>query len=211
MAFNPLGYQTYGDYATSVAQQYGIPVSVFLNQVSAESGWNPSAVSSAGAQGIAQILPSTAANPGYGISPVNPNDPFASLNFLGQYDAAMFNQYGNWQQALQAYNAGPGNVNAGSTSGIGYAQKILSGTWDNLLGVLGGMTAVNAGLNTPAGMNSCGPGDWFCQTKQWLTSGFGSLIYIGLGVVLILGALLMFANEAGVTQQAEKLAPLLAE
>jgi len=60
------------------AASAGVPVQIFVNQIYQESGFNPNAVSSAGAIGIAQFLPSTAAalNP-----PVDPRDPYQSRTF----------------------------------------------------------------------------------------------------------------------------------
>lgn len=60
-------------------------------------------VSSAGAMGIAQIVPKW--HPG-----VDPLDPFASIDYAARYLRQLFNQFGDWKLALAAYNAGPGNV-----------------------------------------------------------------------------------------------------
>jgi len=79
-------------------------------------------VSSAGAIGLTQLMPGTAAGLG-----VDPWDPEQNLRGGARYLAQMFNKYGNWQQALQAYNAGPGNVDSGNVpqSTLDYANKIL--------------------------------------------------------------------------------------
>lgn len=67
--------------------------------------------SSAGALFAAQVLPSTAANPGYGIKPAASQTP-EEYNRVGrEYFAAMMNKYGgDPYRAAAAYNAGPGRV-----------------------------------------------------------------------------------------------------
>lgn len=61
--------------------------------------------SGAGATGIAQFMPATAADLG-----VNPLDPLQSIAGAGRYLKQMFNIFGNWGDALAAYNWGPGNM-----------------------------------------------------------------------------------------------------
>lgn len=110
----PLDYR---EIARQKAAKYGLIPEVFERQIAAESGFNPSAVSSAGATGIAQIMPSTAK--GWGV---NPRDPIASLDAAAKNMAAYIRTYGGagttdpvkvrtaYEKALQAYNAGPGSV-----------------------------------------------------------------------------------------------------
>ena len=45
------------EYADLMADDAGIDREIFRNQINMESGWNPNAVSWAGAEGIAQIIP----------------------------------------------------------------------------------------------------------------------------------------------------------
>lgn len=59
--------------------------------------------SSAGAIGIAQIIPKWHPN-------VNPYDANASIHYAGFYLAQLQKQFGNWRDALAAYNWGPGNL-----------------------------------------------------------------------------------------------------
>ena len=102
----------YAGLAASYARKYGIDPEIFVRQMVQESGLNPDAVSPAGALGIAQIMPKTAKDPGYGVAPVSdPTDPEESLRFGAEYMRAMLDRYeGDYGKALAAYNAGPGAV-----------------------------------------------------------------------------------------------------
>lgn len=95
----------YRAIATDAATRYGIPPNLFLRQIGAESSWNPNAVSSAGAQGLGQLMPGTAAELG-----VDPTDPAQNLDGAARYLRQQYDQFGDWGTALAAYNAGPGNV-----------------------------------------------------------------------------------------------------
>lgn len=91
--------------ARAAARRHNIPEDLFLRLVQQESRWNPQAVSSAGALGLAQLMPDTAALLG-----VNPHDPQQNLDGGARYLRMMYEQFGNWRLALAAYNAGPGAV-----------------------------------------------------------------------------------------------------
>ena len=77
-----------------------------------ESAFDPRAVSAAGAVGIAQFMPSTAA--GVGVDPFDPFDAIAgAAALLGSYVRGYDGIYANpYVAALSAYNAGPGAVDA---------------------------------------------------------------------------------------------------
>jgi len=88
------------------AIKYGISPVYFVRQIYVESGFNPNAYSPAGAIGIAQFIPSTAASLG-----VNPYDPVSSLDGAARLMASLSKQFGgDYAKALAAYNAGPGAV-----------------------------------------------------------------------------------------------------
>lgn len=74
----------------------------------AESNFNPFAVSPAGAQGIAQFIPSTAA--AYGLD--DPFNPEAAMDAQAHLMSDLIDQLGDPQLALAAYNAGPAPVKA---------------------------------------------------------------------------------------------------
>lgn len=97
---------SYWNIAWKAAVSAGIDPNLFERQIKQESGFNPWAVSPAGAEGIAQFMPATAASMG-----VNPWDPVSALYGAARLMAqnrAMFG--GNYAMALAAYNAGPGAV-----------------------------------------------------------------------------------------------------
>jgi len=80
-----------------------------------ESGGDFNAVSPAGARGGYQIMPATAANPGYGVTPISSEDvldPMKSREFARQYimGIAKANPNATQQEVLQMYNAGPNRV-----------------------------------------------------------------------------------------------------
>lgn len=95
----------YVPHARAAARKHGIPEDLFLRLVQQESGWNPNARSHKGAQGLAQLMPGTAAKLG-----VNAADPVQNLDGGARYLRMMYNTFGDWRLALAAYNAGPGAV-----------------------------------------------------------------------------------------------------
>src|SRR3954466_1370137 len=91
--------------ARRAAQRHGLDPGVFERQINQESGFNPNARSPAGALGIAQIMPGTAR--GWGVNPMNPRQ---ALKAAAHNMARYVRRYGNYRNALIAYNAGPGRV-----------------------------------------------------------------------------------------------------
>jgi soluble lytic murein transglycosylase-like protein len=95
----------YLEVAKAAARKHGVPEDLFLRLVQQESGWNPVAVSTKGATGLAQLMPGTAAKLGVDI-----DDPAANLDGGARYLRMMYDKFGTWKLALAAYNAGPGAV-----------------------------------------------------------------------------------------------------
>jgi hypothetical protein len=110
--------------ARADAKKYGIDPDLFERQIEAESGFRIGATSGAGAQGIAQIMPSTAR--GWGI---NANNPRQALDAAASHMASYVKQFGSYENALRAYNAGPGAVQAshGYDETNAYVARIMRG------------------------------------------------------------------------------------
>ncbi|HEU5252207.1 MAG TPA: transglycosylase SLT domain-containing protein [Solirubrobacterales bacterium] len=90
------------------AARWGVPAALMAGQLMAESGFDPNAGSPAGAQGIAQFMPSTAA--AYGLA--DPYDPVAAIDAEAHLMSDLLRQFGSPELALAAYNAGPAPVEA---------------------------------------------------------------------------------------------------
>ena len=95
----------YAGIIENAATANGIPASILAALLNQESGFNPNAVSGAGAEGIAQIMPGTAQSHG-----INPFDPVQAINTAAQIIGDNLRQFGSIPLALAAYNAGGGAV-----------------------------------------------------------------------------------------------------
>ena len=80
-------------------------LTLFRANIEIESAYRQSAVSSAGAIGLGQLMPATARNLG-----VDPRDPLQNLDGSARYLAMMLQEFGDPRLALAAYNAGPDAV-----------------------------------------------------------------------------------------------------
>ena len=90
---------------------------VFANLIQAETrGRHTDAsgkltTSPVGAQGITQVMPKTAKDPGYGVKPIKDSSEGEYLRFGREYLGAMVKEFnGDYRKALAAYNFGPGSV-----------------------------------------------------------------------------------------------------
>lgn len=107
------------------ANKAGIDPALFEALVGRESSFRPDAVSIAGAKGLAQLMPKTAA----GLGVIDIFDPQQNLDAGARYLAQMLRQFnGDKELALAAYNAGPGTVK--QVGGIpeesaGYVRDVL--------------------------------------------------------------------------------------
>lgn len=75
---------------------------LFQANIEIESGYNPRAVSHAGAIGLGQLMPGTAAQLG-----VNPHDIAQNLDGSARYLLMLLDRFGSTDLALAGYNAGP--------------------------------------------------------------------------------------------------------
>lgn len=89
----------------SAAARYGVPADLLASVAKHESGFDPRAVSHAGAQGLMQLMPGTARGLG-----VDPFDPAQAVDGAARLLSGHLNKYGSLDLALAAYNAGPGAV-----------------------------------------------------------------------------------------------------
>ncbi|MGE5281598.1 MAG: lytic transglycosylase domain-containing protein [Chloroflexota bacterium] len=90
------------------AARWNVSAALLAAQLMAESNFDPYAGSPAGAQGIAQFIPSTAA--AYGLR--DPFDPDEAIDAQGHLMSDLIRRFGSPQLALAAYNAGPAPVEA---------------------------------------------------------------------------------------------------
>ncbi len=90
------------------AQRWSVSAALLAAQLYRESGFNPFARSSAGAQGIAQFMPGTAAALGLR----DPYDPAASIDAQAHLMRDLLRDFASVPLALAAYNAGPAPVRA---------------------------------------------------------------------------------------------------
>ena len=104
------GSQAMGGYAGLIDQaaaQNGLEPAVLHGLIEQESGFDPNATSSAGALGLTQLMPGTAASLGV----TEPLNPAQSIQGGARYLGGLVRQFdGNTSDALAAYNAGPGAV-----------------------------------------------------------------------------------------------------
>ena len=113
------------------ASRWNVPAGLLAAQLMAESGFNPFAVSPAGARGIAQFMPGTAA--AYGLD--DPFDPERSIDAQAHLMSDLLRQFGRIPLTLAAYNAGAAPVSAcGCVPPYPETQAYVT----RILGLLGG-------------------------------------------------------------------------
>jgi transglycosylase-like protein with SLT domain/D-alanyl-D-alanine carboxypeptidase-like protein/putative Flp pilus-assembly TadE/G-like protein len=102
-SFVPAAYQA---PIARAASRWNVSATLLAAQLYAESGFNPFAVSPAGARGIAQFMPGTAR--AYGLR--DPFDPAAAIQAQARLMRDLLRRFGTVPLALAAYNAGPAAV-----------------------------------------------------------------------------------------------------
>ncbi len=89
-----------------IATQYRLDPALMHAVISAESAYNPWAVSPKGAMGLMQLMPGTAERFGVG----NPYDPIANMHGGARYLRWLLDRFNDTRLAVAAYNAGEGAV-----------------------------------------------------------------------------------------------------
>jgi len=122
--------------------KWNVPMELLAAQLDVESGFNPFAVSPAGAQGLAQFTPGTAR--AYGLP--DPFDGAASIAAQAHLMHDLLAKYKTAALALAAYNAGSGAVDrAGGIPALaeteGYVARVLG-----LMGGVGAITDLTFGI-----------------------------------------------------------------
>ena len=181
-----IGRRGLGDVSTvqqqivSQATTQGVDPSLALAVAQNESSFNQSAVSPAGAIGVMQLMPATAAGLG-----VDPND--VSQNIAGgvAYLKQLLTQFGgNVSAALAAYNWGPGNVASGAmppASTQSYVSKVLTAQ-NNYSDVAG--TPAGSAASPDLSIADLGDGDLpSVDLSSAGITGDMTPVYIGLGIL----------------------------
>ena len=97
----------YDEIIIEAANKFDVPEKLIRSVIQQESGFNPNAVSAAGASGLMQLMPKTAHSLGVNDS----MDPYDNIMGGTKYLKSMLTKYnGNLELTLASYNAGPGNV-----------------------------------------------------------------------------------------------------
>lgn len=102
--FNGRGSE-FSELFAAAGARHGVDPGLLRAVAEVESGFNPSAVSSAGAQGLMQFMPATAAEFG-----VDAFDPASAIDGAARYLAKELDRFGDPKLAIAAYNAGAGAV-----------------------------------------------------------------------------------------------------
>lgn len=125
MAGVPAPPSNEAQFIQQAAQGTGLPIAVVQSQAYTESRYNAGAISGAGAEGFWQFLPTTynAVAPRAGVSPGSEfNVADETKAYIVFMNDLLKQEGGDIFKALEAYNAGPGNLSAGAS----YASSIMN-------------------------------------------------------------------------------------
>lgn len=100
-------WRAYRPLVDAAARRYGVPAALIDAVIQQESGFDPNATSAAGAQGLMQLMPATAA----GLGATDAYDPAQNIAAGARYLHEQLDTFGgDVSLALAAYNAGAGAV-----------------------------------------------------------------------------------------------------
>jgi hypothetical protein len=168
----------------STATAYGVDPRLALEVAMKESGLNESAVSPAGAIGIFQLEPATAADLG-----VDPRDAAQNIDGGIRYLSQLIGKYaGNLAEALAAYNWGMGNLDAAiAAHGAGWVNYAPIETQDYVQTILGNIQSqYSFSVGTPVG--TAATGDGTASTDTASEAGFFPAGFSNSSVWWIIGA-----------------------
>ncbi|HWK26947.1 MAG TPA: lytic transglycosylase domain-containing protein [Solirubrobacter sp.] len=134
----------YAAEITQAARANGLDPALLAGLIKQESGFNASAGSSAGARGLTQLMPGTAASLGV----TNVLDPVQSINGGARYLKQQLDAFGgDVTKALAAYNAGPGAVQRfGGVPPYAETQNYVRAVQANAAAYRGGAPSTSAAL-----------------------------------------------------------------
>ncbi|MHB1167269.1 MAG: lytic transglycosylase domain-containing protein [Carboxydocellales bacterium] len=119
----------------SFALKYGLQPNLLKSVAKIESNYNPQAISEAGAQGVMQLMPRTAA----GLGVKNTLNAVENIEGGAKYLRQLLDHFdNNIQLALAAYNAGPGAVTKyGGIPPYKETQNYVKKVLDNMVDLIG--------------------------------------------------------------------------
>jgi len=106
---------SYCDIIMEASAKFGVPEYIIKAVIDQESMGIYNAKSPAGAFGLMQLMPGTAS----GLGVTNSADPYQNIMGGTKYLSQMYSKYGNWENALGAYNWGTGNMDSFLKTGLG--------------------------------------------------------------------------------------------
>ena len=178
------------DLITQEANRQGVDPSMALSVAQTESGicqWAPNGsviTSSAGALGVFQLMPATAAALGVDPTDVNQNIQ-GGITYLKQ----LFAKYGSWDQALAAYNWGPGNVDKAAAAGTSWPTEVYNyaaGIIGRVMGTNAAIAAQAANSSMPTGVSASDILSSVLPSASSIAPTIAVLGLLGLGAVVYL-------------------------
>lgn len=175
------------DIFNKAAKTYNVPVNLLKAVAKTESDFNPTAKSSAGAVGIMQLMPATAA----GLGVTDRTDPEQNIMGGAKYLSQLLKIYsGDEKKALAAYNAGSNNVSKyGAEKYSSYYTKVLGYYKD-----YGSGTISDTGNSTTDSGNSGGNTNTGSEIGlQW----WGQIVLVLLIILLLIFGLTFLYKSIG--------------